>query len=129
MLVLFFGVIDYGYMLNRDTMVNNTVRDAARVASLGGTYAEILDTAERELAGVGIPSTAPQTTITIDCIKADGSACAVNGDPAKYDAEMASGATAVVKVSYAHDWITPFTGMVSGGDTITLAQTTQMRIE
>ncbi len=41
LLLVVFGVLDFGYMLNRSTVVSNASRDGARVASLGGTYADI----------------------------------------------------------------------------------------
>jgi Flp pilus assembly protein TadG len=128
LIMLVFGIIDYGYMLNRDTMLNNAVRDGARVASLDGSYSEIVSSVTSELQSVGIPTTSPTTTITVDCIKVDGTACAVNGVAATYDAAAVSGSTAIVKVTYKHSWLTPVLGVV-GSSSVTLSQETRMRVE
>ena len=40
--LLLFGVIDFGYMLNRDTMINNAAREGVRTASVGGSSAEVV---------------------------------------------------------------------------------------
>lgn len=126
LLLLVFGIIEFGVMLNRDMIVGNASRDGARVASLNGTYAEIRTSIVNELGQSGIPTASPGTTITIDCLKADGSKC--NATASSYDSLAASGTTAIVKVSYRHALITPFISSIMG-DNVTLEQSTQMRVE
>jgi Flp pilus assembly protein TadG len=118
--MLVFGIIDFGYMLNRDTMINNVSRDAARVASLGGTYAQITSTATGELAQYGLP--AAQTQVTITCTKEPAASCT------PYDAKKASGDTVTVKIVYTHRWLTPVTSTFLP-NTIMLTKQTSMRIE
>jgi Flp pilus assembly protein TadG len=127
LLLLVFGIIEFGYMLNRDMIVGNASRDGARAASLGDSYADIRAGIVAELAASGVPTTvADGTTITIDCTKPDGLAC--NATSTTYDAAAVSGATAIIEVSYDHTLITPFISSILG-DSMTLEQSTQMRVE
>ncbi len=124
LLLLVFGIIDVGYMLNRDTMINNVSRDAARVASLGGTYSEVSTVVQRDLATYGLPASA--TTVTIDCLTVAGAACGATSST--YDTLAVSGVTTTVKINYVHRWMSPFMKPVLGS-TITLSKQTSMRVE
>ncbi len=115
--LLLFGVVDFGYMLNRDTMINNAAREGARTASAGGSSAETVQTVKDYLTAM--PGT---LTVTVTCTKPAGTACA------SYDTDAASGGVAIVKVTYLHPWITPV-GPTFGGKTISLVKTSRMRIE
>jgi len=127
MCLLVFGIIEFGFMLNRDMIVGNASRDGARAASLGDTYADTRASIVAELAASGIPTTvADGTTITIDCKKPDGTAC--NATSTTYDAAAVSGSTAMINVEYDHTLITPFISTLLG-DVVTLEQSTQMRVE
>jgi Flp pilus assembly protein TadG len=115
LLLLVFGIVDFGMMLNRDTMVNNASRDGVRAASLGATSTEVKSIVATNL---GVPLNEVSTTVT--CTKPDGSACTT------YDAQSVSGGIAVVTVTFEHSFITPITSMF--GD-VTLSKTSKMRIE
>lgn len=128
LMLLVFGIMEFGYMLNRDTVVSNASRDGARVASLDGEYADILESIQTELAQSGIPITSPTTVIRIDCKKVDGTACNVANNATTYNTLAESGATAIVSVTYNYTWITPVISSIMGTST-SLAQTTQMRVE
>jgi Flp pilus assembly protein TadG len=136
--LLVFGIIEFGYMLNRDMIIGNTSRDGVRAASLGDPYVDICKAIKSELSGSGIPvpnpaaptncadSATSATQISISCKKPDGTAC--NATPTTYDALAVSGSTTTVKVTYRHTLITPFISSVLG-DAVTLEQSTQMRVE
>ena len=47
--LLVFGIIEFGFMLNRDMIVGNASRDGARAASLGDTNDEICRGVKAEL--------------------------------------------------------------------------------
>ncbi len=126
LLLLVFGIIEFGFMLNRDTIIGNASRDGARVASLNGSYAEIKGAITGELSASGIPVTTPVTVIDIDCIQPDGSKC--NATASTYDSLVQSGATTTVKITYDYQWITPVISNMFGSST-TLEQYTQMRVE
>jgi Flp pilus assembly protein TadG len=129
LLMLVFGIADFGWMLMKANLVNSATRDAARVASLAGTYDEIEDSVEVSLASAGID--VDDVDVTITCTNASGPGCA--DSPASYDANVTSGSVVTVTVSYTHSWITPM-GAMCGlfaddscvGDTIVLERTSQM---
>jgi Flp pilus assembly protein TadG len=134
LLLLVFGILEFGYMMSRDTAIDNAARDGARVASLDGTFTEVCTSIRNELTGSGIPAPATcnaanSTTtanIKIDCIKADNTACAATSST--YDTLAESGTTATVRVSYSYKWITPLVSSLFGS-TASLEQLTQMRVE
>lgn len=126
LLMLVFGILEFGFMINRDMVVGNASRDGARTASLNGTYAEIQSTIASELSASGIPSAAPQTTISIDCRKPAGAPC--NATSGNYTAQAVPGSTAIIKVTYQHTLITPFISSILGS-AVTLEQKTEMRVE
>ena len=136
--LLVFGIIEFGYMLNRDMIVGNASRDGARAASLGGIVDRHLQHGQGRDVRAGHPgarclasptncaAASSPTTIRISCKKPDGTAC--NATSANYDTVAVSGSTAIVNVSYDHTLITPFISSLLG-DVVTLHQNTQMRVE
>ncbi len=118
LMMLVFGIVDFGYAMNRDTMINNAAREGVRSASLGATTADVTATVKSALP----PEIAATVTVTVTCTKPTGVACTA------YSTDAASGGTAIVKVDYVHSWITPV-GSVFSGKTITLSKTSKMRIE
>lgn len=126
LLLLVFGIIEFGFMLNRDTIIGNASRDGARVASLNGTYDDIETAIKSELTATGIPASSSAVAIKIDCIQPGGAVC--NANKSTYDGLVQSGATATVRVTYDYEWITPVISSMFGSTT-TLEQYTQMRVE
>jgi len=132
LLMLVFGIVDFGWMMNRDMLVDNASRDGVRVASLGGTFSEVCTSVKTELSESGVPVPAScntnvtPTKITIDCLKVDGTACAATSST--YDTLAESGATAIVTITYGHRWITPLTSSLFGS-TRTIVETTRMVVE
>jgi len=130
LMLLVFGIVDFGWMLERGNVVNNVTRDAARVASLGGTYAQVQNTVTTGLADYGITAPSSNVRISITCTNPDGSVC--NGTASSYDSTVTSGSSVKVRVVYTHSWITPV-GVVCDlvadsctGNTIDLARTAEM---
>jgi Flp pilus assembly protein TadG len=127
-LTLVFGVIDFGYMINRDTVINNASREGARTGALNPTANAIectvrqsLSTVETPLVGGNCrPSGTPKVTVTISCRMPDNvTACGL---------PFPSGGTVIVKVDYTHLWITPVGSTIRPGG-MPLSKTTEMRIE
>lgn len=54
LLMLVFGIIDFAYMFNRDTLVNNLTRDAARSASIGESFSSVQSQIVSDLVRVGL---------------------------------------------------------------------------
>jgi Flp pilus assembly protein TadG len=113
---LVFGMIDFGYAINRDTLINNASREGAREGSLNPNAAAIT-----AVARAAAPTlTSANISVNVTCRKASGAACAVGTN-------AASGDVVVVRVSYPHSWLTPV-GRVFGNQ-VTLTRTAEMRIE
>lgn len=131
LLMVVFGIIDFGWMIDRANVVNNATRDAARVASLDGTYADITSTLTSELQDIGVTYPGPNVSVTITCTNASGSNCI--GGAASYAANATSGSAVKVQVTYTHKWLTPVGAictLVGGssctGNTIQLTRTSEM---
>jgi Flp pilus assembly protein TadG len=130
LMLLVFGIIDFGWMIERGNVVNNVTRDAARVASLGGTYAQVQSAVTTGLADYDITAPGPNVTISITCTNPDGSVC--TNSASSYDTKVTSGSSIKVQVVYTHTWITPIgvtCDLVSDkcvGKTITLSRTAEM---
>jgi Flp pilus assembly protein TadG len=129
-LLLVFGVVDFGYMINHDTMVNNASREGAREGSLNPVLNAIECKVRQGLATVepvGVAANcrpSPTTiTVTITCRKVDNTSCA-----GTFPTDATSGGTVIVKVDYTHSWITPVGSTIRPGG-ILLSKTTEMRIE
>lgn len=118
LLVVLFGIIDFGFAINRYAIVNNAAREGVREASLGATEAEIRASATRGMSDLG-----GTFTITVACKKQDSTTCT------SWDAGQESGGVAEVTVDFTHDWITPIGDLVGGGEDFHLAKTNRMRIE
>ena len=129
LLLLVMGIIDFGWMLMKSNLLNNAARDAARIASLGGSYAEVDTTLDAELTSAGIDL--GDVTEVISCSNTSGASC--NGSAASYTTNVASGTTVMVTVSYTHQWLTPIGSLceLAGGsscvgDTILLERAVTM---
>lgn len=116
LLMLLFGIIDFGYMINRGSMVNNAARDAVRVAASQGTELEVKATANAALSEV------TAATVTVTCRKPDNTACSTS-----FDAGKVSGGTAIVKITYEHKALSPIGMFFPGG--FSLQRKAEMRIE
>jgi Flp pilus assembly protein TadG len=122
-LLLVFGVVDFGYMINRDTMVNNASREGAREGALNPNAAAIELKVRQELKPVEPLGTSPtKITVAVGCRRP--------GDitPCDFATQATSGGTVIVTVNYVHKWITPVASLLRLSD-ITLSKTTEMRIE
>lgn len=116
LLVLLFGVIDFGMLANVNVVISNATRDAARTASLGGTEAEIRTQATAGLTSLSARDAAA-VTISVTCTKASG-VCS------PYSLST-SGDTAIVSIQVVHTWLFPLWPLHS----ITILKSNQMRIE
>lgn len=119
LIVLLFGIIDFGFAINRYAIVNNAAREGVREASLGATESEI-----RAAVMSGLSDLGGSHTITVGCKKPDGTTSCTS-----WDHGQESGGIAQVKVDFSHDWITPIGDILGGGDDLHLVKTNHMRIE
>lgn len=126
LILLVFGIVDFGLMINRDMIVGSASRDGARQASLGATYSEIRTAVQTELTQNGIAA-GPKTVITV-CAQALSTACTADSGSTNYATRAVPGANVAVTVRYQYEWITPLVSSLFDGGT-TLTQYTQMRRE
>ena len=118
MLVVLFGIIDFGFAINRYAIVNNAAREGVREASLGASEAEIRAAVTRGMSDLG-----GAFTVAVRCKKPDGTTCT------SWNAGAEAGGIAEVRVEFSHEWITPVGDIVAGGNDFTLAKSNRMRIE
>ncbi len=126
LIMLVFGIVDFGWMLNRDTLVNNASREGAREAVVTRTAAAATSAAGSSLAAVGIStgSGANQAQITVSCTKTSGTC---NMGATSGPTAPVSGDKVTVTVRLDHRWITPVGA--SFGSSFPLVKVTEMRIE
>lgn len=115
--LLIFGLIDFGLAINARIVTANAAREGARVASLGGTEAQI----RAQVASASSTLDQSRVTVTVTCKTPTNSNCTT------YAADAESGGTAIVTVTYLYKWVT-FVGASFGGDT-SITRSSQMRIE
>lgn len=122
LVMVVFGVVDFGWMVNRDTLVNNAAREGAREGSLNPDAAAITTAVRNSLSQIEPVGTTPsKIAVAVSCRKPDGSACS------SFAADAVPGGTVIVTVSLAHSWITPVGSTFGNG--VQLAKTVEMRIE
>lgn len=121
LLLLVLGVVEYGFMVNRDTVINNAAREGAREAIFGSSESDI----EQRVRDAASNLDQAELTVTVTCKASDGSAC----PGSSYDAEWEPGGSAIITVDYVYHFITPLTNLVGLGSTQDLTAQVEMRIE
>ena len=131
LLLLVFGIIDFGWMLMKASLVNNATRDAARVASLSGTYDRDREQRRRRARQRRDRRRADVDRVDLRAPTRSGSNC--DNTAASYDANATSGSTVTVTVTLHPRLAHPDrrdVRLVGGdscvGDTIVLERTAQM---
>ena len=115
LLLLIFGIIDFGRAINAQITLTQAAREGARLASLG--YSTSAVTTRAQSAATGL-SPVPTVTVTSACPTGAG-----------------TGVDAVVKLSYTFTFVTPvgafaaMFGTASFGSTLSLSATGEMPCE
>ncbi len=125
LLVVVFGIIDFGLGMRSYISLSNGVREAARFAALGNP--------------AGVPADCDGITTTtvygVLCASTDGLDFTELEPDVTYPNGYASGNSVVVTADYSHNFVTPLgdlIGFFSGGTfptAIELHSSTDMRIE
>jgi Flp pilus assembly protein TadG len=122
LVMVVFGIVDFGWAINRDSLVNDAAREGARAGSLDATAAQIESTVRQDLTSIEPLGTKPsKITVTVSCLKPDNTVCT------NVTTDAVSGGTVVVTVAVDHTWITPVGSIFGKG--IVLKKTVEMRIE
>ena len=124
LLLVLFGIVDFGLMINRDSLVNNSAREAARRGTLVPEHGAIEEVAESVLES--LPG---DVAVIVTCEKPDGTGCTVPDTDAGVAGNIATGDAIIVEVEYEHDWITFLPTTIGQGDATTLSKTIRMRVE
>jgi len=121
LIVLIFGVVDFGLMINSQAVFANAARDAARAGSFSATKAEIQGVVTSETSYL---TNDTDVTTVVTCRKPGnpGTACS-----SAYDTEKQSGGTVIVTITYTHNWLTP--ALLGLPNTSLVTKTSEMRIE
>ena len=120
LIILIFGVVDFGMMINSQAVFANATRDGARTGSFFGTKSEITSVITSETSYLN--GLVENVQIDVTCRKPAGTACA-----SAYDAERESGGAVSVSVTYTYRWLTP--GLLGLPNTSTISKKSEMRIE
>lgn len=116
LLVLAFGIVDFGALVNAHVTLANATRDAARAASLSATETEIRAQAAAGIASMSAADLATAVT-SVTCTKTAG-ACSPY-------TQATSGDTTIVTIQVTHNWLFPLWPVPA----VSIAKTSQMRIE
>lgn len=123
LLMLISGIVNLGFAFNAATIVTTAVRDGARMASLGGTVADICSAVWNDANSLQNVATAKLTitsgtNITVTQATKTSSSCNATTVPT-------SGDTATVTLQYTNKWLIP---IVFTSDQV-ITRSSQMRIE
>jgi Flp pilus assembly protein TadG len=117
--LLVAGAIDFGFMINRDTLINNAAREGAREGTVNPDSTAIDGVVRSDLADLNQAN----LTVTVTCRKPDDTACA------NFSTDAKSGGVVIVRVDYVHGFFTFAPSAVGLGNSATLTKTVEMRIE
>lgn len=119
LLMLISGIVNLGVAFNAATLVTTAVRDGARVASLGGSVAEMCNAMKGATASLSQGGAANVT------IQYGSTTLASTLATCTSTAVPSSGETATVTLAYDNQWLIPI--VFTGGTTIT--KSSRMRVE
>jgi hypothetical protein len=71
LMILVFGTIDFGYLINRSTLINNAAREGAREAIFAPDAAGV----DARVRAVTADLDQTRLTVDVDCRLADGTDC------------------------------------------------------
>lgn len=109
LLLLVFGIIEFGRIFNAYLVVNNASREGARYAAVGKAYSDITPEINNLTSTLG--------TVTVEFTPS-------NGD------DREEGKSVQVKISHTLPLITPIVGpLISGDDELVIEASTTMRVE
>jgi len=121
LILLLVGIFDFGRAIFAYNTINNAAREAARLAIVDQTFADIRAEAAASAAGLNIDPTSVQVDFRDSDTAAAGSCNDEVGTP------TVVGCIAVVQVPYLYDAATPIIGSLVG--TLTLTGESRFAVE
>jgi Flp pilus assembly protein TadG len=119
LMILILGTMDFGFMINRDALINSAAKEGAREGAVNPVAADMEAVVRSNLAS--LDQTA--LTVTISCRKPDTNPCTT------FAADAESGGVGIVQVDYEYTWLSFAPRVIGLGPTHTLSKTIEMRIE
>jgi Flp pilus assembly protein TadG len=123
MLLLVFGIVDFGLVLHQRGLIGNAARDGARVGVVKPVSTMVTDIRNAAWNASNIKNASTVVTVTPSCTKTVGT-CTLNNDPVT---GVVAGDTIVVNVRYTYTFITPVAAVFS--KTMLVESTARMRYE
>jgi Flp pilus assembly protein TadG len=126
LMILIFGIIDFGMGLRSYISLTNAVREGGRFAALGNPAGEPSD-----CDGATNTTVIGRVCVAIEGLNLDD----LDDVSVSYPSGQAPGNSVLVSAQYTYEYITPLgdiVGFFSGGtfpETLTLATSTDMRLE
>lgn len=120
LLMLIAGIVDLSLAMNASALTGSAARQGARAIALGANTTAATNVAMSQISFLPGASD-PGTKVTFTCTGADGAPCSLA------DSNSDAGGSVRVAVAYVHTWILP--GILGIGNTTTIVQTSEMRIE
>lgn len=126
LLLLVFGIIDFGLMLKDYLALSQAAREGARSAAVGTNAAQVSSTINTWASKVGLTPSGHMQQVKLEYVDPASGATSTLGDSGEYN-DAPQGSEIVVKLVYRHDFIMgQFLGL---GDSISLGTTMVMRRE
>jgi hypothetical protein len=131
LLILVFGIIDFGLGLRAYISVSSATREGARYAAVGNTAGTFSSGGSGECNGSSSSTVVGKTCSTLKGLNLDN----IEEVTVSYPDGKAPGESVIVEMDYRYEYITPVQRVVnflSGGsisDTLTITAKTDMRLE
>lgn len=128
LLVIFAGIVDFGFLLQRYEVVTNAAREGARIAVLPGYTDAIVRERVREYIreGLGLSQSELDTLVPANSTAIPVDYTSISAGGASFDVVR-------VRVNYPHRFLIlgPVMGLINGtwGSSITISSTSTMRLE
>ncbi|HET6616033.1 MAG TPA: TadE family protein [Dehalococcoidia bacterium] len=131
LLILVFGIIDFGLGLRAYISVSSATREGARYASVGNPAGSFSSGGSGECNGTTTTTVVGKTCATLKGLDLNN----VDDVGVTYPSGKAPGSSVVVEMDYEYKYITPVSRLVdffsggSIGDSLTISAQTDMRLE
>ena len=127
LLIVVFGIVDFGLLMNSSSLVSNAAREGARVGSLEGTQKASEDAAKAAMTGLIGTIPGPGTGLVAACTTSTGTCTGWTGTSGTTAAP--AGGTVTVTITYNYTWLTPIVRLLGFKSTLTVVRSSQMKVE
>ena len=130
LLIVVFGIVDFGLLMNSSSLVSNAAREGARVGSLEGTQKASEDAAKAAMTGLIGTIPGPGTGLVAACSTGGATPATCTGWTGTSGTTAApAGGTVTVTITYNYTWLTPIVRLLGFKSTLTVVRSSQMKVE